>query len=166
MAQDLFKQIGLSFKDWNMTCEYDELRSRKEVVNAWKASGYLLEKELPFLLKWNKEMTFSDCNGIWKVYLDKGKVSYINATAFKFDSSTVRQISIKGHFPFYESLSYLEQTYGLNYLKRKESSGYWEVIYPNDGLLFLFHKGLVMNVHLFLPIEKKNLRWVEDQFHY
>ena len=95
---------------------------------------------------------------IWKAYVYKGKVVYINLSSFQYGKNITQHIQVKNVHLFYANESALIRLMGKRVDMKTDESGYVSYNYLGKGIRFIMDEGELRNIYLFEPMSKRKAR--------
>ncbi len=161
-----FENIRIGMKIENVLIELGEptlISSRKEESTHWKIFGYQPKNAFIFRLEFDNVYLFESDNEflIWKIYTHKGKIIYINISSYVFENP-LHKISIDNKFKMEDSHEKIKKTFEGTPYKKTKGIDYNELLYPKEGILFIFNSTQLKNVHVFNPIKKRKIKKMHD----
>jgi hypothetical protein len=151
-------KIGMSIENAiTILGKPESIRSNKNESTSWKESGYTPKFCMPFLLKFDKVYEFSENNvfGIWKIYVKKGKLVFINLSSYVNNTDNIKKISILDSLFFFDSLDKMISVFGSGYYFNKDQNDNLQYFYLDKGISFIIDEGQVRNAFVYAPIKGK-----------
>ncbi len=131
--------------------------TKNEEKEKWESVGYNVSKHFSFCLKFDKVYIFENENkyAIWKVFVKKGKVVYINFSSYIYNQSITENINVSSNFSFYDNLKKVIESLGNKYNIIAEFENNTEYLFLDKGISFIINESEIRNILLFKPIKRK-----------
>lgn len=137
--------------------EESKIISYDEEKANYEDSDYDYKTNLGFIIGFDQVYLFQNDNayGVWKAYVLKNKIVYLNISSFTATVPIISEITIQDTLKFFDGVSQMETLFGKEYVKCIDPNGYTTYTYVNLGIRILFEGTKLRNVFIFKALKGK-----------